>query len=167
MNGYCFLPHFKREISPLCKKLGPPALTDGTDRVNVIYNNEVCGIRQENGKAIEYSFERPEYIKSVHIVFDSDLNRDTLPGEWWEKYFVTNCNTALKTPQTHLPATLCREFVLEAEIGGKTERLLYTDTNIKRSYHVVLNKQADALRLIPISNRGNDEYTNIFSFDFS
>ena len=166
MNSDCFLPHFSRMISPLCKNLGNVMLTDGVDRVNHIYKNSACGIGQRNNLPIEYNFENPEYISSVHIVFDSDLNRDTLPGEWWEKYFVTKCNTSLNDPQTHLPATLCKKFILEADIDGKTERLLNMDNNRKRSYHIVVNKPVKALRLIPISNWGNDEYTNIFSFDF-
>ena len=166
MNNDSFLPHFSREISPLCKKIGIKELTDGIDRVNNIYSNETCGIKQKNNTPIEYHFDAPEKINAVHIVFDSDLNRHTLPGVACEKQYGTRCNIALDSPQTHIPTTLCREFVLEADINGNTERLLCTDKNRKRSYHIELGKPVTALRLIPISNWGNDEYTNIFSFDF-
>ena len=166
MNNDSFLPHFSREISPLCKKIGIKELTDGIDRVNNIYSNETCGIKQKNNTPIEYCFDTPEKINAVHIVFDSDLNRHTLPGVACEKQYGTRCNIALDSPQTHIPTTLCREFVLEADINGNTERLLCTDKNRKRSYHIELGKPVTALRLIPISNWGNDEYTNIFSFDF-
>lgn len=166
MNNDSFLPHFSREISPLCKKIGIKELTDGIDRVNNIYSNETCGIKQKNNTPIEYRFDTPEKINAVHIVFDSDLNRHTLPGVACEKQYGTRCNIALDSPQTHIPTTLCREFVLEADINGNTERLLCTDKNRKRSYHIELGKPVTALRLIPISNWGNDEYTNIFSFDF-
>ncbi len=166
MNNDSFLPHFTRKISPLCKSLGNACLTDGIDRVNRIYGNEVCGISNKNGTPIEYHFDKPEKINAVHIVFDSDLNRNTLPGNCFEKQYGTRCNIALDSPQTHLPTTLCKEFVLEAEIDGKTERLLYADKNRKRSYHIAIGKPVTAIRLIPVSNWGNDEYTNVFSFDF-
>ncbi|MBQ2325670.1 MAG: FAD-dependent oxidoreductase, partial [Clostridia bacterium] len=84
MNADCFLPHFKRRISELCRNTavtGGDCLKNGEDRPNRIYGTSEKGIDVKNGEAIEYSFDKPERINSVHIVFDSDLDRKTVPGD--------------------------------------------------------------------------------------
>lgn len=170
MENDSFLPHFKREISDLCRKTelsgGNDTLKDGIDRVNRIYGNEKCGVTVKNGSAVEYKFEKTEHIGSIHIVFDSDLNRETLPGDHCEKMHAMRCNILLDSPQMYIPKTLCREFVLEAETeNGKTE-LLHVENNRKRSYHVEVDKKVKSVKLIPVSNWGDSDGTNVFSFDF-
>lgn len=54
-------------------------------------------------------------MKVAHLVFDSDLNRESLPGEEVEQSRPTRCSTLLDSPQMHMPSPLCRSFTLTAE----------------------------------------------------
>ena len=68
MNADCFLPHFKRNISELCKtttiKGGCDCLKNGEDRPNTIYGTSEKGIAVKNGEAIEYELGNEEKINS-------------------------------------------------------------------------------------------------------
>lgn len=170
MNSDCFLPHFIREISELCRETklsnGSALLKNGEDRVNSVYGNRRCGEVIVNQTVLEYRFTMPQKIKSVHLVLDSDLNRDTLPGDEIERSHATRANIRLNSPQMHMPATLCKEFVLEAETvcGLKQQRV---SCNRKRAYHWMVEQEAFALRFIPYSNWGGSDSTRILSFDFN
>ena len=115
-------------------------LKNGEDRPNRIYAAKECGISIENGECAEYRFSAPEMINSVHIVFDSDLNRLTLPGNLTERTHATRSNILLSSPQTHMPEILCREFELTVESeSGEEESFRYKD-NIKRAYHFDISR---------------------------
>lgn len=170
MNDDCFLPHFKREISALCQKTaitGGEALKNGADRPHRLYGEASCGISLANGSSVAYRFENSTPIASVHIVFDSDLNRATLPGDQCERKHATRACERLDVPQMHLPKTLCRAFVLTA-VTEKGEKVLYkTDCNIKRAYHFTLQEPVTELRLQILDNWGCGKETPLFSFDFT
>ena len=170
MNNDCFLPHFTRGISAACKNAAligaDSALCDGVDRVNKIYENTSCGKSVKNGEAIEYRLEKPEKIGGVHIVFDSDLNRETLPGDWCERYHSMRANVLLDSPVMHLPKTLCKSFSLEIESDGEWRSVLDIDNNRKRSYHLPIDGAVSGIRLRVRSNWGESDSTNILSFDF-
>jgi hypothetical protein len=170
MNADCFLPHFKREISELCKnteiKGGCECLKNGEDRANVIYNTTDKGVAVKNGNALEYRLGKEEKINSLHIVFDSDLDRKTIPGDRVEKYHSMRCNVLLDSPTMHLPTTLCRNFKIELEKAGYTKTITVTD-NLKRYRHITLGESYDTIRLVPLSNWGESEETKVVSFDFN
>ena len=166
----CLIPNMKRDISDLCKNTavsnGNDTLKNGEDRPHKIYNTTACGVAVKNGTGLEYSFGKFETVSSVHITFDSDLNRNTLPGGRCEQTHSTRCNTRLDSPQFHVPATLCKEFILEATTENGTEVIFKTKNNLNRAYNIPLNKKVNSLRLVPISNWGESDTTAIFSFDF-
>ena len=182
MEDDCFLPHFSREISKVCKatelinvtsdEVAEKAkdmvcLKDGADRPNRVYDTETCGVEVENGSVITYKFDSPQMIKSVHIVFDSDLDRETLPGHWVEAQRNMRANILLDSPQMHMPKTLCKEFYVEIESLDGVERVLQIENNRKRAYHLEINKKVLRLCLVPISNWGEKDNTKVFSFDFN
>ena len=170
MNADCFLPHFKREISELCKnteiKGGCECLKNGEDRANVIYNTTDKGVAVKNGNTLEYRLGKEEKINSLHIVFDSDLDRKTIPGDRVEKYHSMRCNVLLDSPTMHLPTTLCRNFKIELEKAGYTKTITVTD-NLKRYRHITLGESYDTIRLVPLSTWGESEETKVVSFDFN
>ena len=170
MNADCFLPHFKRNISELCKNTeitgGCDCLKNGEDRANSIYGTEDKGVAVKNETAVEYKLEKAEKINSLHIVFDSDLDRKTIPGDRVEKYHSMRCNVLLDSPVMHLPTTLCRDFRVECEKDGEITTFTFKD-NLKRSYHIDLGESYDTVRLIPLSNWGEEEETKVISFDFN
>ncbi len=165
MDADCFLPYVQRKISDTCKNAtlfgADDSIRNSEDRANRIYNTEDCGCHIKNGESVTYRFDSKK-IKSVHIVFDSDLNRDTLPGHWCEKTHVTRANVLLDSPQMYMPETLCKGFTLKAD--GVI--LFSTDNNIKRAYHIETDIDATELTLTIHSNWGGSNTTNLVSFDF-
>ncbi len=171
LNDDCFLPYTRRDISDLCKnsKLcgADESVRNGEDRANRTYNTDSCGYLVNNGEKIEYTLDNYTKIESVHIVFDSDLNRDTLPGHWNEKAHVTRANVLLDSPQMHLPTTLCKSFKLTANTKDGEVTLFETNNNIKRAYHIPTGDiNASSVCLTIDSNWGDSDKTNLISFDF-
>ena len=181
MEDDCFLPHFQRKISSVCKETSIVNLTcngemkkdknlqclkNGQDRANRIYNTEAVGVDVENHSALKYEFKSLQEVESIHIVFDSDLDRETLPGHWVEASRNARANVLLDSPQTHMPKTLCREFMVEIETEAGIEQLLLVKDNRKRTYHVSVNKRILSIALKVVSNWGDGHTTKVISFDF-
>ncbi len=170
MDDDCFLPYFKREISDTCRASNPEngdeTLQNGEDRANRIYGTEACGTKLSNGTPLTYRFAEIQALDSVHIVFDSDLDRETLPGDRCERTHGTRANVRLDSPVMHLPKTLPKAFRLTALSEMGEIELLSVDTNIKRAYHVTLDAPVSALSLTVLENWGGTEKTPIISFDF-
>ena len=174
----CFLPTVIRRVGEACRLATltdeshspipeAEALKDGRDRPNVHYGTTACGVSLSNGKAVEYRFSAPITVESVHLTFDSDLNRSTLPGDWCEREHATRANILLDSPLFHLPLTLIKAFRLEADTLDGTVTLLDVTDNATRSFHVPLERDdVIALRLIPLENHGGTAETRVFSFDF-
>ncbi|MBQ5778265.1 MAG: FAD-dependent oxidoreductase, partial [Oscillospiraceae bacterium] len=166
----CFLPSRRRTISEICKKSSLNTkceyLRNGEDRAHIIYKSEKSEYCAVNcGESSEYSFPKNE-VKNVHIVFDSDLNRETLPGGIVESRHITRANVRLDVPVMHMPKTLCREFSLYGEIGGERIELLKVGNNRKRAYDIKIGKELDKLILIPQSSWGESCAVSVISFDF-
>ncbi len=167
----CFLPSRRRSISPACKvaqlNIRNDVIRNGQDRAHAVYNTtkDNCSYFASRNEEIIYSFDARR-ILSAHIVFDSDLNRETLPGGRVERNHITRANTQLDSPQMHMPKTLCKDFALFGELDGVRYELLNVTNNRKRAYHVNINKTFDKLILIPKSTWGENEKIPVISFDF-
>ena len=168
----CFLPSRKRKVSKICLdaklNIGCDSIRNGEDRLHGIYGTDestdsYCTV--ENGKEITYTFP-PQDISVVHIVFDSDLNRKTLPGGRVESRHITRANVRLDVPVMHMPKTLCREFILLGELDGEKYELLTVSENRKRAYHIAVGKKLDKLTLVPKETWGDYEKVSVISFDF-
>jgi hypothetical protein len=168
-NEDCFLPHIKREISDVCKNAhlnGDEALRNGEDRIHRIYG-EKEPFFAKLGDEISYKFDEAK-VSEIHIVFDSDLERDTLPGSGCERTHSSRANVRLDSPVMHMPKTLCREFKLIGELNGEKTEILHVTDNRKRSYHINTDSTFDSLTLIPLDiwDSGNEKIP-VISFDFN
>ena len=177
MEADCFLPALTRPVGETCRRTpittdGAPiphgdTLKNGQDRPNIHYGTTACGLDLPNGKPAEYRFPAPTAVESVHLTFDSDLNRTSLPGDWCEREHATRANIRLDSPQFHLPPPLCKSFRLEMDTADGTVTLLSITDNATRAYHIPVGRtDITALRLIPLENYGGTETTRVFSFDF-
>jgi len=170
MEADCFLPEKTRKISSLCLETaienGDANLKNGQDRPNALYGTDTCGMDVSNGTPLIYRFDRCHRVEAVHMVFDSDLDRNTLPGDVCERTHTMRSNVLLDSPQAYVPKTLCKAFVLEAETEDGTVELYRTENNLRRAHHIHLGRDVKALRLIPLANWGGTEKTRVFSFDF-
>lgn len=164
----CMLPHRPRT---------PELLTANAElTVNGIKNEKAESIRDGNdrenvfecsrGDVIEYRFSSPVGINEIRIIFDSDLNRDTLPGDRCERTHMTRCNLLPTSPVMHLPTTLCKSFRVEAEIGGQIKVLAETAENARRHINIGCGEKCiDALRLIMTEANSGGEKMRLFSFE--
>lgn len=169
LNGDCFLPSKVRSIAPICKNAALAGATDsirnGQDRSHRIYGTEEKDIfAAETNTPITYRFDAAN-VEAVHIVFSSDLERDTLEGSWVARQRSTRANLPLDYPQLTMPKTLCREFKLLGHKDGQAVELLHITDNRKRCYHIGVNQTFDGLTLLPLSTWGNEK-ASIISFDF-
>lgn len=171
LNEDCFLPSKTRKISAVCKNArlsgADESVRNGQDRRHRIYGTEQSG--GVNGvlknAEIRYTFEKSR-VSSVHIVFDSDLNRETLPGSVCERQHSTRANRKIESPQMHMPKTLCRDFKLLGEVDGEQTELLNVTDNRKRCYHIEVKRPLDKLILVPLRGWGEGEVIPVISFDF-
>ena len=171
LDGDCFLPSLRREISPVCKEAsltgGDGVLRNAIDRRNPMYHNEKnFAFLAPLGQEIAYRFPKAQ-VNAVHLVFDSDLERDTLDGNHCERIHTTSALYRMDAPFMHMPTTLCRAFTLYGECEGKREVLLSVTDNRKRAYHIPVGKEFDSLILIPTESWGAEDSTPVISFDFT
>ena len=169
LSADCFLPSKTRSVSEICRKAeltgASDAIRTGQDRAHRIYGTtdaDYCHLAA--GSAVEYRFD-PVKVSAIHLVFSSDLNRETLDGPNVERTHTTRANTMLTSPQLRMPASLCKEFKLLGKQNGETVELLHVTNNRKRCYHITPNQTFDQLILIPISSWG-DGTIDLISFDF-
>ncbi len=170
LRADCFLPSKRRRISSICKNAALNAsdtLRNGEDRAHRLYNSceESAFYPAKEGERIGYRFDR-SFIRRVHVVFDSDLNRRTLEGSECERTHGTRLNHKLNAPIHHLPRTLCKSFTLLGEKAGETVELLSVENNRKRAYDIVIDSILDGITLVINEGRSNDGIVPIISFDF-
>ena len=172
MNSDHFLPSQLRQISQSCKaaqlSAGSEVLRNGQDRPNAIYGTDSSTASYPAAPGEEITYRFPEQkISAVHITFDSDLQRDTLPGHWVERQRSTRFNLRLDSPQMHMPYTLCRSFTLYGICGGEKKALLKVEDNRQRAWHIPVEQVFDGLVLIPETVWGDGDRIPVISFDFA
>ncbi len=172
LNEDSFLPSKKRKISSQCEaaklNVGSDVLRNGQDRAHCLYHTDETNYAYfaAPGEEIVYSFA-PEHIEAVHIVFCSDLNRDTLPGSSCERRHVMRANQRIDSPVMCMPKSLCKEFVLYGELSGTRTEILRVENNRKRSYHVAVNGVFEKLVLMPLVSWSGSKTIPVISFDFT
>ena len=140
-------------------------LFNGIDRNNSLFGEGEKGVFVKVGDKISYTFDEPCYVELVHIVFDSDLNRVTLPGDECERYHSMRCNIFLDSPKMHLPLTLVRNFEIEYELfDGSVKRMSFAD-NIRRMNEIIVDSLVKSISLKPQKLWGEGDEAHIFSFD--
>jgi len=147
----CYIPWISRDVSPLTMKASTNCETvrSGIDR-----GDENCWIGKK-GDSLAYTFENPERINTVRLIFDSDLNRD---------YQNMPCSYPLVQTRFMLPQTLVKEYklVLTLEDGTKKEIRIY-DNRQRLVLHQV-NELVTKVELVPISTHGCEDF-RVFSFE--
>lgn len=153
-----FIPFAKRKISALslAAKVSDEALRNGIDRS---LGEEDNGVRVKLGDDCRYEFAKPETVRSVRIVFDSDFsdvkrmrNIEGIPE-----------NDALR----RLPATLARDFRVEVLSAGKWTPVLSVKENRKRYLRLdFAPASTEAVRLVPETSWSSDaDSVHVFAFE--
>ena len=171
MRDDCFIPYLTRrtgEATCLGKPYGcenADNLRNGLDRNHSLYGEDETGVFFAVGGEIGYTFDTPCRVAAAHLVFDSDLDRTTLPGDSCEQYHSMRANVSLTSPKMCVPKTLVRDYTLAWETAdGKHRRVEITD-NIRRMNELPIDEAITRISLTPHRLWGEGDEVHLFSFD--
>jgi len=169
MDDDCYLPFNRREVPKVtrqaqlnCSAENAENLRNGFDRPIGGADN---GVHIAPGEAIEYDFGCEKPLCLARIIFDSDLNRETMP-RFDGKPFYHNmmANKPYGMPDFYVPKTMVKAFRLEGCQNGEWTTVFETDNSYQRLVKIPLAGQYSAVRLIPLATWGAQD-AHIFSFD--
>ena len=172
MDDDCYLPFRARKIPELTAKAvldcaAPNAenLRSGLDRpIGGADNGTTLSI----GQSAAYLFGETRAVHRARIIWDSDLNRETMP-HIGGKPFGHNmlANRPWHCPDFHPPKTLTRAYRLEGlTASGEWTVLHETNDNHQRLNAIQLSGEYAGIRLIPLSTWGSAA-SHVFSFDIT
>ncbi len=171
MENGCFLPYNKRDIPQFIMdaELSPglEKLRNGIDRNNHTYGTEEQGVTFPLGDAVGYTFDMPQYIENVHIAFDSDLDRATLPGDYCERRHSMRANVVPDSPTMTMPKTLAKNYTVSGVTESGEEVVLFADEcNLRQCVNITANRKLTSLTLTVHSVWDDSADTvHVFSFD--
>ena len=132
-------------------------LRDGNDRENVF----VC----KYGDVITYRFAEPVLAEEIRIVFDSDLDRVTLPGDAVERQHTMRANLLPDAPVMHLPKTLCKAYLVQVLCIDGTY-LIYNDLdNRSRLVRFPVRDEITEVRFVGTDVHAGGDEIRLFSFE--
>lgn len=180
MEDDCFLPGFRRKISPLCTTENLSAvwgdasnLLNGTDRKIWGNDNGYWGMCD---RAITYTFDKPTKINDFRLIVDSDLDREYTEGN----PAVLNISTTLFRRIDYnyttfgFPKCMLKSFRVEAkDAAGEWKTVYETHDNYQRMIREKLDIETTGVRLIPLGtyfseamwNTYGSAQAHIFSFE--
>jgi hypothetical protein len=153
MDNDCYIPWHDRRVPQMTldAKINYPIVRNGKDRGE---ENLWIG---KTGDYIEYDLEDYKDVKSVRLVFDSNLNRT---------YHNMCAVYPMVEEEYYLPKTLLKEYVVEGEgEGGEIFRIHVTDNHQRLVKHAV-DWKVKKIRFIPLSTNGCEEF-RVFDFEIS
>ncbi len=157
----CYLPWNKRQVPKLSLEANltasegdPEPLRSGVDRPVGDEDQSWVG---ELGSWVEYRFAKPEKIRELRFVFDSDFNRKekNMPASF-----------PLEFEPHRVPKTLVRAFRIEVEQDGEWEQVLKIEDNYQRLARLSLDLEASAVRFVPVSTWGSEK-VRVFAWDLA
>ena len=166
MRDDCWIPGQKRKTSALCQSA---VLTCRCGDVEMLRNGIDRPTDEEGdngafiplGCSVRYTLPAPAYIKKIHFVFDSDLNRKTVGGISEIADCPTICNRPMDMPPFEFPATMTASFDLLAD--GKLFK--HIEGNYQRNVTITVEKEIKTIEWKPLSTFGAPT-AHIFAFDF-
>ena len=167
MDDDCYLPGFRRRIGELTKKArlesdmeNAGAVRNGADRPIGEESNAALG---RPGSFLRYILPAGKKAKGVRLVFDSDLDRKTLPEEEANLRRPMFHNLLLRREASYPPRTLVRDFDLVLKTDGG-ERVLKVRGNHQRLVRVSLPEGAHEVTCRFLATNGSEE-VRVFAFD--
>ncbi|MDA3799368.1 MAG: FAD-dependent oxidoreductase [Kiritimatiellae bacterium] len=167
MDDDCYIPWNKREVSELTASASLKASSGTPENLRNGWNRQI-GDEPNSwgaklGDFVEYSFDEPQNVQEVRIVFDSNLDRvdeERNRGAKNMRNFYT-----LDAPDWKTPETLVKDFKIEVELASGNRKVFEIENNYQRLVKVPLDLQgAKSVRLVPLSTWGSGD-VNVFELD--
>ncbi|MBR4205083.1 MAG: FAD-dependent oxidoreductase [Clostridia bacterium] len=179
MEQGCFLPYLRRSIPDFVREAAllraqDENLRNGADRVNRTYGGGEEGVFVPLGERAGYRFRKPVRVRNIHIAFDSDLPRASLPGDSCEQRHTMRANVfedgCGKSPTMTMPKTLVRAYRVEGVTAdGERVTILREENNLRQCVNIPCGAAFTELALIPESLWGGEGYgegdAHVLSFD--
>lgn len=180
MDNDCFLPHFKRKISPLCTvETLSAAWGDASNLINGI-DRKIWG--KDNGywgmvnRAVTYEFKEKTHIDEFRLIVDSDLDREYTEGNPDALNISTTLFKRLDYNHTSFgfPKCMLKSFKIEVlSDNGEWNTVYETHNNHQRMVRGKINTDTTAVRFIPLGTYYSESLWNdygssqahIFSFE--
>lgn len=106
-------------------------------------------------------------MKNVHLAFDSDLDRKTLPGDGIEHCHSMRANVLPDFPVMYVPKTLIRSFALYGVLENGEEVLIDQRDDFHIFYiNIPIRRELCGLRFLPLSMWGDSDSVHIFLLIF-
>lgn len=171
MDDDCYLPFNKRPLPPLTRQAavesdqpGAENLRNGIDRP---LDGEDNGWTGSAGSTVTYRFSEITAISRIRLIFDSDLNRVTLPEAHFRDNRPMKASYFHGAKAVHVPKTMIRSFRIEAlDDRGQWTVLRQIDNNYQRRVVLPVQARAGAIRFVPLETWGSDRF-HVFAFDVS
>lgn len=172
LEADCYLPFNRRQISsltaeagfsssdPQCKDLDK--LRNGYDRPIGAEDN---GCRIALAESLTIAFKAARQLRSIRLVFDSDLDRVTVSGDPALRNLPMICNRHLDFEPFGFPLTMTREYKLEyRDLAGNWQLLQHVRDNHQRLRLHEVSLETTAIRFIPLATYG-DPSAHLFAVD--
>ncbi len=153
MDDDCYIPWHERKVPKLTQnaRCNAEIVRNAVDR-----GEENCWVGS-TGDFIEYTFEKPQKVSAIRLVFDSDLNR---------KYQNMPCNYPLEQTLFKLPKTLTKEYKIIATDKDGKEHIIHETHSHQRLVKHVVDWEVVSVKLYPLSTWGEDKF-RVFGFEVS
>ena len=169
MYDDCYLPFNSRTVSDLTKNAeivssvcDAENLRNGNDRP---IGDDDNGCFLKLGESVCYKFAAPTKISEIRLVFDSDLNRQTLPEKETKLKRDMIHNRPLDFVPSYVPKTMTKGYKIEAELSdGSFVTVAEISDNHRRLCLHKCDVEAVSVKFTPLSTWGNDS-CHVFAFD--
>ncbi len=169
MDDDCFLPHFKREVSPLAKAATLSAdYGDASDLLNGI-DRRIWG--KDNGyfgktnQAITYTFDKPTFVNGFRLVVDSDLDRENFDGhpDLFTIPMPLFRGLGYNNTSFTFPRTVLKHFRVDVKgADGEWTTAFETKENHQRFVRGKIGRECLGIRLMPLSTWGSELKENTY-----
>jgi hypothetical protein len=151
MEDDCYIPWHARKVPKLSlsARVSSEIVRNGLDR-----GEENLWIGHA-GDCVTYEFDSDVDIRELRLVFDNDMNR---------KYHNMPCYYPLVETKYKLPATLIKEYVIEAENSSGEKFCLHVTDNHQRLVKHLVDWKAKTVKFTPIKTHGCEEM-RLFDFE--
>ncbi len=167
MDDDCFLPHFKRKISPLCTKDNLSAVWGDASNILNGVDRKIWG--NDNGywgmvnRAVTYTFDEKTHVDEFRLIVDSDLDREYTEGNPDGLNISTTLFRRLDYNYTTFgfPKCMLKSFKIEILTdGGEWVTVFETHENHQRMIRGKINADTKAVRFIPLGTYYSESLWN-------
>ncbi|MDX9985145.1 FAD-dependent oxidoreductase [Sphaerochaeta sp.] len=172
LEDYCFLPGKTRMIPELTLRanhnLSPDdaaILYDGMERFCADGRDHY--IQFKSGQSITYSFEYPEEVKKLRIVFDLDFSRESITQFKRIQKYAMRSHIGRDFKPVKMPKNMAKEFVVEIDEGdGKWQNIYTTNVNHVDLFTLRIDRAIKQIRVV-FQSAYADEFINVYACDIS